>query len=378
MKSPIRLSGLVVALVAAAIAAAVPAQAANNGDTATGQAVFVQTNALEGNAIAAYHRNGDGSLTYLTSYPTGGLGGRENGAGTDPLASQGSLVLVRDAGLLLAVNAGSDTISVFTVNGDQLQLAQVLASGGDFPTGFAVHDDLVYVQNGGGQGAVSGFKIAGGKLHPIEGSTRTLLLGNTPNPFFLASTAQAGFAPDGAHLIVTTKTHGTVDVFSVGPDGRLSAAPVKNTAAGPVPFSFVFDSAGRLILNFAGTSSLEPFAVNADNTITPAGAAVSDTQAALCWTTPAAGYLYTSNTGSGDVSQFRLADDGSIVLVSAVAASGIPGVTDSVAAGDQFLYVQSGTSSSIHVFAIGAGGSLTRVQVASVPDGDDQEGIAAE
>jgi len=378
MKSPIRLSGLVIAVVAAAIAAAVPAQAASNGDGATGQAVFVQTNALEGNAIAAYHRNGDGTLSYLTSYPTGGLGGREDGAGTDPLASQGSLMLVRDAGLLLAVNAGSDTISVFTVNGEQLQLTQVLASGGSFPTGFAVHGDLVYVQNGGGQGSVSGFRIAGAKLHPIEGSTRTLLLGNTPNPFFLASTAEVGFTPDGVHLIVTTKTHGTVDVFSVGPDGRLSAAPVKNPAAGPVPFAFLFDGAGRLILNFAGTSSLEAFTVNADNTLTPVGAAVSDTQAALCWATPAAGYIYTSNTGSGDVSQFRLAADGSIVLVNAVAASGIPGVTDSAPAGGQFLYVQSGTSSSVHVFGIGAGGTLTRVQIAAVPDGDDQEGIAVE
>ena len=374
MKNPIRLVGVAAVVAAAAFAAVVPAQAAARDGG--GHAVFVQNNSTEGNGIAAYHRNGDGTLTYLTTYATGGLGGRETGAGTDPLASQGSLELVADAGLLLAVNAGSNTISVFNVDGDQLRLIQVLDSGGSFPTGFAVRADLVYVQNGGGQGAVSGYRISGHKLHPIENSTRVLDLGNTPNPFFLASTAEVGFTPDGEHLVVTTKTHGTVDVFSVNPDGRLSSAPVKNAPAGPVPFAFAFDTSGRLILNFAGTSSLEAFTVNDDNTITPLGAPVSDTQAALCWITTAGGYDYTSNTGSGDVSQFQVLGDGTVVLVSAVAATGIPGVTDSAAADGSFLYVQSGTSSMVHVFAIGPGGSLTRIQVVTIPDGDDQEGIA--
>src|SRR5207248_3240646 len=106
---------------------------------------------------------------------------------------------------------------------------------------------------------------------------------------------------DGEHLIVTTKTNGTVDVFSIGDDGRPSAVPVKNPVenpATPVPFAWVFDHAGRMVLSFAGSSSLETFTVNPDNTITPVSAPVSDAQAALCWVTSAAGYEYTSNTGS--------------------------------------------------------------------------------
>ncbi len=375
MKRQIRLVGLVFAVVTAAIAAAIPAQAAGGSDDSSGRAVFVQTNDPSANSIAAYHRNGDGSLTFAASYATGGQGGRESGAGSDPLASQGSLRLLPEAGLLLAVNAGSNTVSVFHVSGDRLELTQVLSSGGPFPTAFAVNDDLVYVLDAGGQGFVSGYRIAGGRLHPIEGSTRTLLLANAPVPFFLSSPAEAGFTPDGEHLIVTTKTHNTVDVFSAGPDGRLSATPVKNAEA-PVPFAFVFDHAGRMILNFAGTSSLQTFTVNSDNTITPVSAPVSDTQAALCWATSALGYEYTSNTGSGSVSQFRVNADGTVVLVAAVAASGIPGATDSAASG-QFLYVQSGLLGTVHVFSIGAGGSLTPVQVAAVPGGGSQEGIAA-
>ena len=373
MGNPVRAFGVAVVTVAAAVLFVVPAQAAG-GDDGAGHAVFVQNNSTEGNGIAVYHRNGDGTLTYLTTYPTGGLGGRQAGAGSDPLASQGSLRLVAGGSVLLAVNAGSDTVSVFRVDGDRLQLAQVVSSSGAFPTSFAVHGDLVYVLDAGDQGFVSGYRLAGGKLHPIEGSTRTLQLANTTPPFFLGSPAQVGFTPDGRHLIVATKTHNTVDVFAIGPDGRPSDAPVQN-AAGPVPFAWVFDSAGRLVLSFAGTSSLETFTVNADNTITPVSAPVSDTQAALCWVTAAAGYDYTSNTGSADVSQFQVLSDGTVALVNATAATGIPGATDSGAAGG-FFYVQSGTSSTVHVFAISAGGSLTRIQVVSIPDGDDQEGIA--
>ena len=81
MKSPIQLFGLLVAVGAVAIAA-LPAQAEDN---AVGGAVFVQTNDIERNAIAAYNRNPDGMLTYAASYPTGGLGARATDAGTDRL-----------------------------------------------------------------------------------------------------------------------------------------------------------------------------------------------------------------------------------------------------------------------------------------------------
>jgi len=367
MKNPIRLLVVLAATAATALGVAAPAQASDPG----GGAVFVQTNDPTGNSIDAYRRNTDGTLTFLTSYATGGLGGREQGAGSDPIATQGSLRL--DDGLLLAVNPGSNTVSAFAANGAQLTLSQVVGSGGLFPASIATHGDLVYVLDAGGQGSVSGFRLEGAKLHAIEGSTRSLGLPNPNPPFFLASPAQVGFTPDGEHLIVTTKLNSTVDVFSVNPDGRLSAAPTKNAAA-PVPFAWVFDPAGRIVLNFAGTSSLGTFTVNDDNTISPVGAPVTDGQGGLCWVTPAGGYLYSSNTGSGNVSQFQVLANGTVVLVNPIAASGIPGATDSAARG-QTLYVQSGLTGTVHVFSIGAGGALSLIQVAAVPDGASQEGI---
>jgi len=370
----VRWFGLSVVMAALVIAAAVPAQAAHEQESTSNTALFVQTNDPGGNRIDAFQRNSDGTLRFVNSYATGGKGGRESGATSDPLASQGSLVRVPGTELLLAVNAGSNTISVFHVDGNHLMLAQVLPSFGPFPVAFGMHGDLVYVLDAGGQGFISGYRVQGNAIHPIAGSTRTLGLGNTTPPFFLSSPAEVGFTPSGRQLLVTTKTLGTIDVFSIGANGRPSAAPVKNPAAG-VPFAFVFDTTGRLVMNFAGTGSLQTFTVNADGTITPVSAPVSDGQAAACWITPAKGYDYVSNTGSNDVSQFQVKSDGAVVLINPLAATNIPGATDSRHAGD-FLYVQSGSSSSVHVFQIGSGGALTRVQIASVPDGGSQEGIA--
>lgn len=42
--------------------------------------VFVQTDALTGNAIAVYNRSGDGTLHAAGTYPTGGLGGALTGS----------------------------------------------------------------------------------------------------------------------------------------------------------------------------------------------------------------------------------------------------------------------------------------------------------
>jgi 6-phosphogluconolactonase (cycloisomerase 2 family) len=127
-----------------------------------------------GNQILVYDRAEDGSLILAQNVDTGGRGGRNEGAVTDPLASQDSLIYDPHHGLLFAVNAGSDTVSVLSVEDDQVTLRQVLSSGGIFPVSLAVHDNLLYVVNAHETGAINGYRIADGKLSPIEGSTRPL------------------------------------------------------------------------------------------------------------------------------------------------------------------------------------------------------------
>ena len=82
--------------------------------------MFVQTDNPAGNTVVAYDRGPDGALHQAGMYATGGVGGVLAGSVVDHLASQGSLALDRAHGLLYAVNAGSNTITVFAVHGDRL------------------------------------------------------------------------------------------------------------------------------------------------------------------------------------------------------------------------------------------------------------------
>jgi DNA-binding beta-propeller fold protein YncE len=293
------------------------------------------------------------------------------------LASQGSLAYDAAAGLLLATNAGSNTVSVFGVQGDHLDLRQVVPSGGPFPVSIAIRGSLVYVLDAGRAGYVSGYRLANGQLTTIPGSTRTLGLSNADPPYFLSSPAQVGLTPTGTQLLVTTKNHGTVDVFSINPAGRPSGEPVEDAVSG-VPFAFVFDPSGQLALVNAASSSLGTYTVNPDGTLTPAGTPVSDGQIAACWVAPARGSYYLANTGSGTISQYRVGSGGGVTLVSPNAASGISGPTDlTSASGGRFLYNLGGTSSSVGAYLIHSDGTLSQIQSQPVPGGANQEGIVA-
>jgi 6-phosphogluconolactonase (cycloisomerase 2 family) len=337
--------------------------------------IFVQTNDPAGNAIAVYDRAGDGTLTRAGTYATGGLGGVASpGTESDHLASQGSLALARHH-LLIAVNAGSDTISVFRVMGDRLRLTQVLPSGGQFPASVGVQHKLVYVLNSGGTGIVQGFYIHGHGLSPIPGSARSLGLANTNPPNFLMAPGQVGFTPDGRQLLVTTKASGSlIDVFRVGHDGRLSTTPVPNPSATPVPFAFTFGPEGRLVSGEAGASSVTTYRIQAAGTLTNPQSA-TDGQTALCWIQRVGRFYFVSNTGSNDLSSFTITGSGQPVLLQAVAAGTDPGPIDLTVSG-RFLYAETGINGTVDEFRIGDDGTLVPLgSVTDLPPGI--EGIAA-
>lgn len=342
-------------------------------------AVFVQLNSPAGNEIAVYGRAADGRLSHAATYPTGGLGGTQVGAPLDPLASQGGLVLDRRHHLLLAVNAGSDTITSFAVRGTSLGQARTVGSGGAFPSSLAVHGDLVYVLNAGGDGSISGFRIRQGDLVPIPGSTRSLGLGGANPPVFIDSPGQIGFSKDGRALIVTTKSHGTLLTFAV--DAGLPAAnPSVTPSAGPVPFSFVVDSHGLVQVTEAGTGATSTYAVRGGG-LELVGSSASGGGAALCWNIEVGRTVYGANAGSNTLSAWATPNHDAAVLTDPVAATTGAGPIDLAASRDgRFLYVQEAVAGTIGVYAVAPDGSLSRIQtVGGLPifDGDGMEGIAA-
>jgi 6-phosphogluconolactonase (cycloisomerase 2 family) len=337
--------------------------------------VFVQTDNTAGNVVVAYRRSPSGALTEAGSYQTGGLGGQLAGSVVDHLASQGSLALDRAAGLLIAVNAGSNTISVFGVSGDQLGLRQVISSGGTFPVSVAIHGDLVYVLNAENGGAVQGYQILFGRLVPLRGSNRTLGLDPAATPQFVNTPGQVAFSPDGSQLVVSTKANGNdIDVFAVTRRGGLSATPVVNSEPGTVPFAIAFDPAGDLVIANAGTNSLTTFTLNGSGTVTPIATAATG-QSATCWVTSAGQLLFAGNAGSGSESVFADNAAGSLTAVGSPASTDA-GTVDSAASPDgQFLYVQTGAAGIVDEFAVSAAGALTEIGSVTVPGGIGGQGI---
>ncbi len=325
-------------------------------------ALFVETDA-SANSVLSYRQATDGTISYAGSYLTGGSGATAIGATADPLASQDGLVLANNGANLIAANPGSNTVTVFAVQGTHLTAVQQIPSGGLFPDSIATSGRLVAVLNAGGAGSVAEFQWINGQLVPLAGQVRSLGLSNTPIPGFHNGPGQVSYTPNGQHLIITTKlSTNSYDVFSVGFNGALGALPKVTAADNDLPFAFVFDAAGNVVATEASNSSVSTYRVNADGTLSSLGT-VSETGAALCWISGANGYFFGSNAGSGTVSSFTETSTGAPVLVNTTAATAHAGTIDSVVSPDgRFFYVESGGAGTIDVYAIGSAGTLTQIE----------------
>ena len=122
---------------------------------------------------------------------------------------------------------------------------------------------------------------------------------------------------------MATKAANTIDTFTVGADGRLSAAPLHNPSPSPMPFGFAFDENGHLLVTEAGMdSSVSSFAIGAGGALTILAPSVHNGQAATCWAIFARGRLFVSNTGANSLSAYDVAADGSLEHAGVMATTG--------------------------------------------------------
>ncbi|MEV0221674.1 beta-propeller fold lactonase family protein [Streptomyces sp. NPDC050704] len=391
-KKPLALIGaglLATAGVATAGTLASAGQYAGSGDQAAkaDHAVFVQGNELDGNTIHVFERDDDGVLTAAGEYETGGKGGHQTDAPTDSLASQGSLVYDDRSGMLLAVNAGSGTVTSFRVRGQKLSDPQVVDSGGEFPASIAVSGKVAYVMNAGGAGSVQGFKITEKGLKPLKGSHRSLGLENEDVPLFSSSPGEVEFTPDGRNLVVTTKSNNTVEVFPMKRGGLPAVdEPVVSDSAGGVPFAISFDPAGRMLVAEAEKATVSTYKVRRDGKLKVVQEPLANGQETLCWLERAGDFFYGGNTGNSTVTGYRMDENGKLALTNAVGVATPPsansqGVIDlAVTADDRFVYVQNAVSGTVDGFRVEEDGALTKVTtVEDLPvfGESGMEGIAA-
>ena len=377
-------SGALILGLAAAAAVAVPAAAsASAGNSPVVGHVYVNDNTAGTNTIGAFDRHADGALT-----PEAGSPFPAGGAGTVAgLASQGAIQITPDGRLLLAVDAGSNQISVLRIHFDgSLSLVRhgVVSSGGTLPDSVAVHGNLVYVANSGaGHSNYTGFRLGFfGQLHPIPGSTVSLAADAAPGDVLFNST--------GTKLAGTEVGTSQVDSFTVGFDGRLTAAPGSPYPAqglGPFGSEFRPTNPSQLFVSNAhnvgaGTGTISAFSDSFNGTLTPlAGSPFADDQTAPCWVeiTHNGQFLFTVNTGSGEISRYQISPGGALTLLGSTPVSdtgGVGAVDARLSPDGRFLYVDESRIGTIGAFAVN-GGNLTELATSptSLPAGATPAGI---
>jgi 6-phosphogluconolactonase (cycloisomerase 2 family) len=341
---------------------ALPRSAAlERGGTDVG-AVFTLSNSAGGNAVIAFERGADGTLTPAGTFATQGNG---TGAG---LGSQGSVALSDDGEFLFAVNAASNTITSFAVNGASLTRVSTVASGGTLPISLTTHGGIVYVLNAGGTENITGFSVGQtGTLTLLPGSSRPLS-GTGVGP------AQVGFDPSGRWLVVTEKNTNRIDVYAVGTSGYASA-PVVNPSAGQTPFGFAFNQHGVLIVSeaFGGgvdASAVSSYTLGTNGALGVVSASVPTTETAACWVavTNNGRFAYAANTGSASVTGYQV-DQARLTILDSDGKTGNTGTTPidaAVSRNSQFLYTLTADSHSISAFSVRQNdGSLSPVGVAA-------------
>jgi len=377
--------------IAAAVVVAGGAAASPGGSGVVGH-VYVNDNTAPVNTVAGFDRHADGTLTAMPGSPFA-VGG--SGAG-HPDASQGSLEVSADGRYLLAVDAGSNQISVLRIKPDgSLQPAQgsPVASNGVNPVSIAVHDGLVYVANAGpgtssGDTNYTGFTLnAGGHLRPVSGSTYVLPNGSQPG--------QVLFNGDGTKLAGTRIATSAIDSFTVGDDGRLTPAPGSPFDAqafsppqgwGQLGSEFSPTDPNRLFVSDAHTAAggaafpglVSSFGVAADGTLTPVGAPVANDGGAACWIeiTQNGQFLFVVNTASASISSYSIGAGGTLTFLHSTGPGQVgAGAEDARLSpdGSTLWVVESGTN-AVTGFSV-SGGNLTPLAAAPGPLGARPSGI---
>jgi 6-phosphogluconolactonase (cycloisomerase 2 family) len=336
--------------------------------------VYTMSNAAAGNRILVFDRAPNGTLTPAGSFATGGSG---TGGG---LGSQGGLTLSDNDRWLLAVNAGSNEVSLFATDDDGLRLVDKGPSGGLQPVSVTIHRNLVYVLNAGSD-TVSGFRLRPqGRLSPLAGSTRPLSGAGT-------GPAQVQFSPDGRVLVVSEKTTNLIVTYSVDEDGFLGP-PEAHASQGATPFGFAFGQRRRLVVSeaFGGApdaSAVSSYRVATDGTLHVVSPSAATHQTAACWVvvTEDGRFAYTTNTGSGSISGYEIAGDGALTLLNADGRTADIGAGSSpidlaLSENGRFLYVLNSGTHSLGAFRIRKNGQLRPIAaVGGLPPGAN--GLAA-
>jgi 6-phosphogluconolactonase (cycloisomerase 2 family) len=368
--------------------------AASASATARPRALYVTNAERSPSSVSAYAISfADGSLSQLGTGPFSGTAG-----GSNSVAS----VLSPDGAYLYTVNAGSDTVDVFTVNSDGTLSTTTAAGTPSLAVasmmGIAISPDGSHVYAVGNDGQHP--KPCGGASQPActpnttttvvvdyarDAATGALTLNRITsdgahrsyhNPDQLA----IAVAPDGKNVFVATYYSNQISNFPVGATGLGSPT---NVSSGSGPFGLALTPSGNaLYVADAGA----PNTTGANVSYYPLSAGVlgspldvpsgGDNPAAVA-VSPDGAQLYVANEGDGttndqpNVATFAIHPDGTLgatpTTAPDTAATSLPGggYPQSLVVAPDGRHVYAGNiagtapTGNVQVFSVGSGGVLT-------------------
>ncbi len=357
------------------------------------------------NAILAYRRAANGTLSFLASYPTSGRGVGNPGQTIGPNDADQDLIISPDHKTLFAVNPGSDTIAVFQTNSDG-SLKQInnspFTSGGVNPVSLGLSGNQLYVVNknqdperpNSALPNYTGFRVAGnGHLSAIPYSTVELGAGYSPTQALISPSGDLMFGMQlfpGPLNGVPGLQPGYLDSFRIGANGRLNRVPGTPLAvpsdSPPVnaiaPFNMPLNGAVHptlpiLYVNFVTFTQIGVYTYGNTGALSFFGA-VGNSGVAPCWDVISndAKYMYTANAFDNSVSTYSLTNPYVPSEIQHLSLGGISGAFRiSVDPTGKYVYIldqkiefnfTSMTENQIHVLKIGADGKLTEVPGSTV------------
>lgn len=357
-------------------------------------AVYTESNDQAANTLIAFNRWATGKLTVRAHVATGGKGSAQAvgcGPGCPILDSQHEVVQSTDGHLVFAVNAGSNTVSSFSVSTKGIKLVGQYPSGGTMPENLSLHGNLLYVLNvatqnaNGTTGNIYGFRVSSNGTLSALGSSQPLA--NPAPPDRSGDPRAMSFDPTGRVIVVTELAGGfnkggppgRIDTFVIGSDGKAGAATAY-PSQDAFPFGFAFDNNNHLFVsnihdpnNMQGSGSVSSYNLSpTSGALTPINTVQTGAYAA-CWVAVAKNgkAAYTVNTGAGTpapITITAIAANGALSVTGTVpSTSGEFARTDANISRDgKFLYVLSpqvgpGAPSHVDEYRVNADNSLTLI-----------------
>jgi hypothetical protein len=379
-------------------------------------AVYFITNDPSGNFVVSSLIQGDGTLALGAAIQTFGFGAHGAGeSGPDPLFSQGAVKASPAAKMLAAVNPGSNTVSIFSINPQDLRMLSPVgfpvSSGGEFPMSLAFSKDgkRLCVLNSGQVNGVKCFRVDQKLgLIPLPNTERSLKLDQTSPATGPANTAShVIFSEDGTQLLATvkgdptnaTQRPGFIAAWDIQQDGSLSPdfKTVPLPSGGLLPFSMTVVPGKNAILATDANVGFDLFNTQGGITAGSQGARQNSAnpiagQGATCWSSfsPKTQNLYLTDIKKPFVTEVSVDNNlkGQIVKQHPLPA-GSSSIDNEVATvnGKDILYILSPGRTSIDILALNGPGSVQNLgsldfsgpakQIGLALDGNNIQGLTS-